>query len=307
MSHIELTKQSFDGLLLYYQGWEPEGEARAAVCLVHGLGEHSGRYAHVARVLNDAGYILFGFDLRGHGRSAGRRGHTPSYEALMDDIGGLLDEAGVRYPGLPRFLYGHSLGGNLVLNYALRRSLTPLSLSPARRGGSEAPPPAPGGGQGVGPLAGVIATSPAIRLPYPPPRLQVALAKAMNRLYPALQMPNGLALDGLARDPEVIRAYVSDPLVHNKISVRLALEMLAAGEWALAHAAEFPLPLLLVHGTADILTSAQASAEFAARVPASRCTLKLWEGFYHETHNEPEKAEVLAYMMDWLSGRLVGW
>ena len=113
-------------------------------------------------------------------------------------------------------------------------------------------------------------------------------------------MANGLALDGLARDPEVIRAYTSDPLVHNKISVRLATGMLDAGEWALAHAAEFPLPLLLVHGTADILTSAKATEEFAASVPAGRCTLKLWEGFYHETHNEPEKAEVLAYMVDWL-------
>lgn len=291
MSHIEFTKQSSDGLSFYFQGWEPEGAARAVVCLVHGLGEHSGRYAHVAQALNDAGYILFGFDLRGHGRSGGRRGHIPSYEALMDDIGGLLDEAAMRYPGLPRFLYGHSLGGNLVLNYALRRCASAtatdaVTLSAAERSRR---------------VSGVIATSPAIRLPNPPPPLQVVLAKVMNRLYPGLQMPNGLPLNGLARDPEVIRAYASDPLVHNKISVRLALEMLSAGEWALAHAAEFPLPLLLVHGTADILTSAQASAEFAARVPAGRCTLKLWEGFYHETHNEPEKAEVLGFMVDWLN------
>ena len=97
----------------------------------------------------------------------------------------------------------------------------------------------------------------------------------------------------------MIRAYTSDPLVHNKISVRLALGMLEAGEWALAHAAEFPLPLLLVHGTADKLTSAAASQEFAAKV-GPNCTLKLWEGFYHETHNEPEKAEVLGFMIDWL-------
>ncbi len=283
MSHIEFTKHSPDHLEFYFQGWEPESQPKAVVCLVHGLGEHSGRYAHVAAALNEAGYALLGFDLRGHGKSGGKRGHTPTYEALMDDIARLLDEAAARYPGLPRFLYGHSLGGNLVLNYALRRLVTPSAAERSRR------------------VSGVIATSPAIRLPKPLPPLQVALARVMNRLYPALQMPNGLALDGLARDPEVIRAYTADPLVHNKISVRLAIEMLAAGEWALAHAAEFPLPLLLVHGTADILTSAQASAEFAARVPAGRCTLKLWEGFYHETHNEPEKAEVLAYIVDWLN------
>lgn len=273
MPHIEFTKQSPDNLPFYFQGWLPEGPPSAVVCLVHGLGEHSGRYAHVAEALNAAGYGLLGFDLRGHGRSGGPLGHTPSYDALMDDVGRLLEEAAARYPGLPRFLYGHSLGGNLVLNYALRRK-------PA--------------------IAGVVATSPALRVTNPLPALQVALAKVMNKLKPDMQMANGLALEGLARDPEVIRAYTNDPLVHNKISVRLALEMLQAGEWAMAHAAELPLPLLLVHGTEDILTPAQASEEFAARAPTERCTLKLWAGFYHETHNEPEKAEVLGYMIDWL-------
>ncbi len=299
MSHIEFSKRSSDNLEFYFQGWEPETESRAVVCLVHGLGEHTGRYAHVAATLNAAGYVLLGFDLRGHGKSGGPRGHTPSYDILMDDIGRLLDEAAARYPGLPRFLYGHSLGGNLVINYALRRNLPPNPL-PTREGEQPSRLALRERGAGGRGLFGVIATSPALRLPAPPPALQVALAKVMNRLYPALQMANGLALEGLARDPEVIRAYTGDPLVHNKISVRLALEMLAAGEWAMAHAADFPLPLLLMHGTRDILTSAQASAEFAAKVPAGRCTLKLWEGFYHETHNEPEKAEVLGFVVRWL-------
>jgi acylglycerol lipase len=272
MQHIEFTQQAPDGVQFYFQGWQPETPPKAVVCLVHGLGEHSGRYAHVAATLNDAGYVLLGFDLRGHGKSGGPRGHTPSYETLMDDIGRLLAEAAQRYPDQPQFLYGHSLGGNLVLNYALRRK--------------------PG-------LAGVVATSPAIRTATPPPGSQITLAKVMNKIRPGMQMSNGLALDGLARDPEVIRAYTNDPLVHNKISVRLALETLQAGEWALAHAAEFPLPLLLAHGSADKITSATASAEFAKKVPGD-CTFKLWDGFYHETHNEPEKAEVLSFMIDWL-------
>lgn len=290
MSHIEFTTSSPDNTPFYFQGWQTETPAKAVVCLVHGLGEHSGRYAHVAEALNAAGYTLFAFDQRGHGRSGGRRGHTPTYDALMDDIGRLLDEAARRYPGLPRFLYGHSLGGNLVLNYALRRLVAPDSKAPGAKA-----------------VAGVIATSPAIRVGSPPPPLQIALAKVMNKLAPGMQMANGLALDNLARDPEVIRAYTNDPLNHDKISVRLATSMLEAGEWALAHAAQFPTPLLLVHGTKDILTSPQASEEFAAKVPAGRCTLKLWEGFYHETHNEPEKAEVLAYMVNWLHGKLVNW
>ncbi len=293
MPHIEFTRRSPDNLEFDFQGWQPETSSRAVVCLVHGLGEHTGRYAHVAAVLNDAGYAVLGFDLRGHGKSGGKRGHTPTYDTLMDDIAHLLDEAATRYPGLPRFLYGHSLGGNLVINYALRRcsfATDTVTLSAAEQSRR---------------VSGVIATSPGLRVANPLPPLQVTLAKVMNKLQPGMQMANGLALDGLARDPEVIRAYTNDPLVHNKISVRLATGMLDAGEWALAHAAEFPLPLLLVHGTKDILTSAKASEEFAARAPASRCTLKLWEGFYHETHNEPEKAEVLAYMVDWLNVMLV--
>jgi acylglycerol lipase len=272
MQHIEFAQQAPDGIQLYFQGWQPEIPPKAVICLVHGLGDHSGRYAHVAAALNDAGYAMLGFDLRGHGKSGGPRGHTPSYDTLIDDIGRLLAEAAVRYPDLPRFLYGHSLGGNLVLNYALRRKPQ---------------------------IAGVVATSPAIRTASPPPSSQITLAKIMNRIQPGMQMANGLALDGIARDPEVIRAYTNDPLVHNKISVRLALEMLQAGEWALAHAAEFPLPLLLTHGSADQITSAPASAEYAKKVPGD-CTFKLWDGFYHETHNEPEKAEVLSFIIDWL-------
>ena len=272
MNHIEFTRQSPDKLQFYFQGWEPEASLRAVVCLVHGLGEHTGRYAHVAAALNAAGYAVLGFDLRGHGKSEGLRGHTPSYDALMDDIGRLLDEVAQRYPGKPRFLYGHSLGGNLVLNYTLKRKPQ---------------------------LAGVVATSPLIRTTNPAPAVKITLGKLMYKLRPGMTMANGIPLDSLAHDPEVGRTYANDPLVHNKISARLALDMLQAGEWALAHAAEFPAPLLLVHGSADEITSAAATQEFAGKVRGD-CTLKLWEGFYHETHNEPEKAEVLRFMVDWL-------
>ncbi len=272
MNHIEFTRQSPDKLQFYFQGWEPETSTRAVVCLVHGLGEHTGRYAHVAAALNEAGYAVLGCDLRGHGKSGGPRGHTPSYDTLMDDTGRLLDEAAERYSGKPRFLYGHSLGGNLVLNYTLKRKPQ---------------------------LAGVVATSPLIRTTNPAPAVKITLGKLMYKLQPGMTMANGIPLDSLAHDPEIGRAYANDPLVHNKISARLALDMLQAGEWALAHAAEFPLPLLLVHGSADEITSAAATQEFAGKVRGD-CTLKIWDGFYHETHNEPEKAEVLGFMIDWL-------
>lgn len=260
-----------DGLPLVGRCWEPAGEPRAVICLVHGLGEHCGRYGHVAAALNEAGYAVLACDKRGHGRSGGKRGVIPSYDALMDDIGLLLAQAEQRFPGKPRFLYGHSLGGNEVLNYALRRKPD---------------------------LVGVIATSPGLRTAFKPPALQLAAGRLMNRLWPAFTLPNGLELAALSRDPAIIAAYQADPLVHDRLSARLGIELLRSGEWAIAHAAEFPVPLLLMHGTADRLTSHQASQEFAAKAP--NCTLKLWEGLYHETHNEPEKADVIRFLIEWL-------
>ena len=275
MQHFQFEWQTEDGLRLYAQGWQPETEPRGAVCLVHGLGEHSGRYAHLAAFLNQAGYALLAFDLRGHGKSEGQRGHAPSYEALLDDISHLLEEAAKRYPDRPCFLYGHSLGGNLVIEYALRRRPQ---------------------------LAGVIATGTSFRLAFEPPAWKLILARILHSLWPTLTMSNGLDRQGLSRDPEVVRAYNDDPLVHDRVSARLAMDMLEAGLWALEHADKFPLPLLLMHGSADRVCSAQASREFAAQA-GEHCTLRIWDGFYHEIHNEPEQGQVFGYLLEWLDLR----
>ena len=154
MNYVDVQWQSADGLQLVGRSWEPAGEPRAVVCLVHGLGEHCGRYQHVAAALTEAGFAVLACDQRGHGRSAGKRGVIPSYDALMDDIGLLLEQASQRYPGKPRFLYGHSLGGNEVINYTLRRK-------PA--------------------LAGVVATSPGLRTAFKPPAAQLAVGRLMNK------------------------------------------------------------------------------------------------------------------------------
>lgn len=276
MQTLEWTWNSSDALRLYGRGWLPE-KPKAVVCLVHGHGEHVGRYEPVAFALAERGYALFGFDLRGHGNSAGPRGHTPSYEALLDDIQLFCQQVGEHHPELPRFLYGHSMGGNLVINYALRRQPE---------------------------LRGVVATGPWLELAFQPPELQVMLGRLMNRLAPTFTQDSGLDTKALARDERVVQAYESDPLVHSKISARLFVSMYEAGQWALQHAAMFPLPLLLMHGEADRLTSADASRRFAEAVPAGRCTLRLWSGFYHEIHNEPEKAQVLQTMLDWLDAHL---
>src|SRR5512136_1991277 len=120
MKITEWTWKSFDGLDMYGRAWAPDGAPKAAILLVHGLGEHVGRYDHVAAALTEKGYAMHGSDLRGHGRSGGPRGHTPSYDALLEDMTGFLSQIEGRCDGLPRFLYAHSLGGNLALNYVLR-------------------------------------------------------------------------------------------------------------------------------------------------------------------------------------------
>jgi alpha-beta hydrolase superfamily lysophospholipase len=275
MQHLEWDRQSADGVKLYAQLWSPDRQAKGAVTLVHGFGEHSARYAHVAAALTSAGYALLTGDHRGHGRSQGLRGHAPTYDHLMDDIAALVAETERRFPGLPQFIYGHSMGGNLTLNYVLRRRPR---------------------------LAGAVVTAPWLRLAFEPPRWKVAIARAMDRVYPALLQDTGEDYTVLSRDPRVGQAYAADPLRHGKMSARMFNGLYSAGLWALDHAAEFPLPLLLMHGGADQLTSPAASREFAAKLPG--CTFKIWDGLYHEIHNEPEQDQVLATIVGWLDERV---
>lgn len=271
MKHDEQFWPAPDGTRIYQQIWAPDGDARGVVCLAHGQGDHSGRYAHVAAALGEAGYATLTCDHHGHGRSEGPRGHTPDYDALLGEVAQLLAEAERRFPGRPRFLYGQSMGGGLVLNYALRRR-------PA--------------------IAGVIATSPWLRLAFAPPAWKLTLGRLMDRLSPTFTQASGLDTKAISRDPQAVRAYEIDPLNHDKISARQFASCYAAGLWALEHAGEFSLPLLLMHGDADRITSAAASREFAARVPG--CTFKIWDGCYHEIHNEPEQQALFATITGWL-------
>ncbi len=272
MKHDEFQFKTFDELQLFAQSWQPETKSRAAVCLVHGMGEHSGRYGHVADRLTQAGYSVFAFDLRGHGKSPGPRGHTPSYEALLDDVNFFLNEVDKNFPELPLFLYGHSLGGNLVLNYVIRRQPK---------------------------LKGVIVTGPWLRLSFEPPAFKVTLGKVMNKIWPSFSQSSGLDTKALSHDPKVVHAYENDPLVHDHISARMFIGIYQSGQWALEHASEFSLPLLLMHGGDDKIISVEASREFANKINEN-CTLKVWDELYHEIHNEAEKEEVFKFLIDWL-------
>jgi alpha-beta hydrolase superfamily lysophospholipase len=278
MKHFEDEFQSNDGVRFFLQGWTPDTDPKAVVCLVHGLGEHCGRYVHVAQALTDAGYALLAFDLRGHGRTTGKRGHFPNPQVLLEDIDRLLQAAEQRFPGLPRFLYGHSMGGILVLYYTTARK-------PA--------------------LAGVVATSPGLRTALEEQRLKVALSRTLGAILPEMSLPTGLSAEQISRDPAVVQKYREDPMVHGVATLGLATSLLKAIHAAFDQADQFCAPLLLMHGGQDSIAYARGSQEYAALAP--NATLKLWEGLYHETHNEPEKEQVLAYMIQWLDARLNTW
>lgn len=261
-----------DGITL--QGYHNNTTAtpNAVITLIHGMGEHAMRYEHVANFFNQHNIAFVSMDHRGHGRSSGKRGHAPNYEALMHDVEMLLQKTYELHPGVPVILYGHSMGGNLVLNYLIRKK-------PA--------------------VKGAIVTAPYLRLAFEPPAWKVKLGKLSAGILPSLSQPTGLDTKAISRDPEVVSRYEKDPLVHDKITSAFFVNVHFAGPYAIEHAQEIEVPILLMHGTADRLTSVDGSKEFAARA-GKNVELKIWEGFYHELHNEPEKTEVLEYEVHWL-------
>ena len=277
MATFEEISWNPNGKELIYAAHWPAKDAKAVVVLVHGLGEHCMRYQHFAEFLHQKNIALVGFDLPGHGRSHGVRGHAINgIESFFEAVQTALDSARTNYPDIPVILYGHSLGGNISLNFLLRRKPK---------------------------VAACIATGPWIRLPKATPAWQETLGRLMIRLYPSFLQPNGLELQGLARDQNVIDKYINDPLVHDKVSARVGINMLDAARWLDGFDQDVPVPTLLMHGGGDYLTSPHGTKDFADRV-GGPLTLKIWEGFFHEIHNEPEQAQVFDYFYNWLSNKL---
>jgi alpha-beta hydrolase superfamily lysophospholipase len=276
MENFQTNWKSSDGLEIFAQGWNPDSvTVRAVVCLIHGMGEHTSRYLNVAKAFAKEGFVLFGADVRGHGRSGGPRGHFPSIEVVLKDIDLLLEHARKLYPGLPLILYGHSLGGILVLYYGLKQKPD---------------------------VKGVISTSPSLHNAIEEQSIKVMTAKAMGSIMSSVSIKSGLDVNALSHDPEVIKLYINDPLVHDKISLGFGKIVLNVTKWTLEHAKEFSLPLLLMHGKADSIAYPSSSIEFAAPLNDA-CKLVLWEDAYHELHNEPIKDEVYKTMTNWIENQ----
>jgi len=279
MTHREINWKTHDDIEIYGQVWEPDVvRPKAVVCLVHGLGEHSSRYAHAAQAFGKEAFILYAYDFRGHGRSGGQRGHIPSIELVMDDIDQLIEHARADYQGLPLFLYGHSNGATFGLYHGLTHHSN---------------------------LKGVIATGAGMHTTLEDQKAKLIFIKLFGGMAPGMTIPTGLDPKTISRDEKVVQAYINDPLVHDKATLGLARIMFShVHKQVLDRAAEFPFPLLLMHGKKDTLALPSSSIEFANALDESRCTLVLWNDCYHELHNEPEKDEVLKTMTLWMNARL---
>jgi len=260
---------------MYAQSWAPDGKVKAAVALVHGLGEHSGRYPLLVEMLPAAGYAINAYDLRGHGKTGGPRLYAPSFDRLMEDIDLHLEQTRKRFPGLPVFLYGHSLGGEQVLYYSLRRSPS---------------------------VAGVISTSPLLAPGTPLSPVKMTAGKILARVLPKVIITTEVPWESLSRDPSVIDWTKSDPIFQEGVSTRLGAEILRAQDW-ICRQEKFPLPLLVLQGTADRHVSPQKTIEFAKKI-TGEVTLKIFEGGRHELHNDLDRAKVAEIVLEWMGTHL---
>ena len=268
-----------DGTRLFVQRWPAPGTAHGTVQIVHGLGEHIGRYAAVAQALNGAGWHVVGHDQRGHGRSEGARGKVPAGPGLLADLAAVMDA--VREPGR-HVLLGHSMGGTVAARFAAE-ALGPAPAVPA---------------SWSRPLDGLVLSSPAFDLGMN--GLQKGLLAVLGRLAPDLRVGNGLKPAWISRDPAVVQAYSKDPLVHDRVTPRLVRFMLDQSAQVLARAPAWRVPTLLLWAGADRCVSPHGSVAFAAAAPSARVSAQAYPDLFHEIFNEPERAQVLARLTQWL-------
>ncbi len=265
-----------DGTRLALFDWPlPPGQPpRARVLIVHGLGEHAGRYAELAAELNAWGHAVRAYDQRGHGQSGGARGAAPQPHTLLHDLAEVLDHTRTSEPDRPVVLLGHSLGGAVAARF--------VSL-------------------GLRPVNGLVLSSPALDPGMS--GFQRWLLAWLPKVAPQLRVGNGLKLRYLSRNPAVAPAYRRDPLVHNRIGVALARFLAEDGEATLAAAPGWVVPTLLLYAGADRLVNPDGSRRFAAAAPPKVVTTAAFEAMYHEVFHEPERAQVLARLRDWLNAQ----
>lgn len=269
---LTLLDQGEQTLAFYAWPNAPEN-AHAAILLLHGLGEHMGRYGHVASALQAAGYVVFGYDHHGHGLSSGLRGNLLSPSQLLDDVRFVIEHVRALTPA-PMVLLGHSMGG-LIAARAVANALPHIDA--------------------------LVMSSPALGAQTN--FIQKMLLATLPKLLPHIRVDNGVKTAWVARDAKVVRAYLEDPLVHRQISAGLAAWILKEGPQTVAQASAWSTPTLLLYAGQDQLVLPQASAEFARLAPVQVVQSHCFNVMYHEIFNDPEKALVLTKLLAWLDNR----
>jgi len=250
----------------------PKSKLAGILLVVHGLGEHSGRYAtHFSEFYTGHNFGVVAFDLPGHGKSSGKRGHIENPIWLLECIDRLIQMIEDRFPDLSIFLYGHSFGGEITLWYSLVRNPT---------------------------VKGVILSAPLIGPKDSVPLPKLILAKTMDKIMPSFCMDNGLRTEKLSRDPDIVNRYRTDPLVHNQVSARTGMVIINRGKWISDHIQENRQKMLLMVGEMEAIVNPDAIHHLAQK--EGKIEFKVWPGLCHELHNEPEKLDVMNYCMDWM-------
>jgi alpha-beta hydrolase superfamily lysophospholipase len=268
--------EGFGGVRLFTQCWQPDETPRAKLVIVHGFGEHSGRYMSVVNALVPQGFAVDTFDLRGHGRSEGRRGHVSQWQEYVEDTHTLVMQVRAQATDVPLFLMGHSLGGLIVLTYGLRYPLD---------------------------TKGIISSSPALAPPGIAPVL-ITISQILSRVWPTFSMGTGLDARGISRIPEVVSTYRNDPQVHDVGTARLGTEMARAQQEVLARAAEWRVPLLMIQGGADRIIPPEIGKTFFDHVACADKQLLRYADAYHEPHNDLCAQQEMQDLSGWLARHL---
>ncbi len=272
MDHKSYMKEIPGNGSIFFQSWLPSKKPGAMMILIHGFGEHSSRYGtHFAEFYTNSNIGIYSFDLPGHGKTPGKRGHIAKPYMLLETIDLLIKQIKSDYPETPLFLYGHSFGGEVSLWYTLVRNPS---------------------------LNGVIITSPLIGPKDEVPPMKFILAKLMDKIFPTFSMENGLNPKYLSREIEVVNDYINDPLVHNKISARSGMMVMDRGQWILDHAGENKNKMLIMIGSDEGIVNKESVDKFSEQCP--NLTYKVWPGLYHELHNENEKRQIFDYSLMWM-------
>jgi len=272
MKHQDYDWLSKDDKHIYAQSWAPDNIPSAVINIIHAFGEHSGRYEKWAGLFVEKGMAVLSSDLIGHGRSWGKRGYIKNYQVFLDQIELQLQKSSELFPGIPPVLYGHSMGGNLVLNYAMSKDAS---------------------------ASAIISSAPWLKLVNDPPEYMLLFSRILRPFFPSLTVKAKMDNTYRTHDQTINEKLREDPLLHRKMSLQLFHEVTRQGLYAMRNIYKINRPLLLMHGSSDRWTSHEATMELAVNT-SSLTRLKIWDGLYHELHNEIAYLDVFNYVVDWL-------